>query len=143
MLCANRFVLPVSFWLLALHEPVHDCIFNQGSPSTCTIDTVLVPLPSFLLVVFGTLVLLRRSRDNSRIVIPRWIHTAYMLLVIAAMGMWAVELARDIAANLGVGLIPAVLVGLTLVFVGLCFEFKGRSRSLSAVSTLFHQNSPA
>jgi len=114
MLCGNRFVLP-------------------GSPSTCIIDTALVPLPSFLLVVFGAFVLWRRSDDRSRTIIPRWIHILYMILVFAAIAMTILELARDSADHLGVGLIPMVLVGLILVFSGLRYELKGYSKSLSAL----------
>lgn len=57
-----------------------------------------------------------------------------MALVIAAIAMTVLELARDSADHLGVGLIPVVLVGLVLVFAALCHESKGRSQSLSVVS---------
>lgn len=59
-----------------------------------------------------------------------------MVLVIAAIAMTILELARDSADNLGVGLIPMVLIGLILVFVGLCYELKSRSQTLSAVSAI-------
>ncbi|KZP26970.1 hypothetical protein FIBSPDRAFT_1040456 [Athelia psychrophila] len=112
MLCSNRYPLP-------------------GSPSTCIIDTALVPLPSFLLIAFGGLFLWRRRRDQARTTTPKWLHILYMVLVIASIAMTVLELARDSADDLGVGLIPVVLVGLILVFVGLCVEFKGRSQPLS------------
>jgi sulfite exporter TauE/SafE len=57
-----------------------------------------------------------------------------MVLIVAAIGMTMVELARDSIAHLDVDLIPMVLVGLILVFVGLCYEIKGRSQSLSTAS---------
>jgi hypothetical protein len=57
-----------------------------------------------------------------------------MVLVAATIGMTVVVLARNIIDHLGVGLIPVVIVGLILVFVGLWYENKGRSRPLSAVS---------
>jgi len=113
-LCQNRFVLP-------------------GSPSTCTIDTVLVPLPSFLLVVFTGFMLWRRSDDRSRMVIPRWLHILYMVLVFATIAMTILELARDIADKLGVGLLPMVLIALIIVFFGLRYELRGHSKSLSAL----------
>jgi hypothetical protein len=58
-----------------------------------------------------------------------------MILVFAAIAMTILELARDSADHLGVGLIPMVLVGLILVLSGLRYELKGYSKSLSAVST--------
>jgi riboflavin transporter FmnP len=57
-----------------------------------------------------------------------------MALVIAAIAMTILELIRDAVDHMGVGLIPVVVVGLSLVFVGLCCEMKHRSRSLSVVS---------
>jgi hypothetical protein len=57
-----------------------------------------------------------------------------MVLVVATIGMTVVVLARNIVDHLGVGLIPVVILGLILVFVGLWYENKGRSRPLSAVS---------
>jgi len=109
-----------------------------GSPSICTLDNALVPLPSFLLIVLGPFVLFRLSpSDRSRTAIPRWIHILYMTLVAAAIGMTIVELARDAIAHLGVGLIPVVLIGLTLVFVGLFCERKGRSQPLLVLFFLY------
>jgi hypothetical protein len=66
-----------------------------------------------------------------------------MVLVVATIGMTVVVLGRNITDHLGVGLIPVVLVGLILVFVGLWYENKGRSRPLSAVSDfsdIYHQS---
>ena len=130
--CASGMVCscgPMSF-------PSFFCLF-QGSPSTCVVDSALIPLPSFLLVVFGGFILLRRPHDRLRIIIPRWIHIVYMVLLGAAIGMTLVVVARNTAEHLGMGLIPMVLIGLILVFVGLCHEIKGRSLSLSAVSDFF------
>ena len=116
--------------------------FNlQGSPSTCIVDTALIPLPSFLLVVFGAIILSRRSHDCIRIVIPRWIHILYMTLTIATIAMTILVLTRNTTDHLGVGLIPMVLIGLIFVFLGLGYEFKGRSRSLSAASDFIQYDS--
>lgn len=57
-----------------------------------------------------------------------------MALVVAAIAMTVLELARDGADHLGVGLIPMVLIGLIIVFVGLVLELKGLRRNISTVS---------
>ena len=59
-----------------------------------------------------------------------------MILVGVTMGMTIVVLVRDALAHLGVGLIPVVLFGLSLVFVGLFYERKGHSRPLLVVRTV-------
>lgn len=59
-----------------------------------------------------------------------------MALVVAAIGMTVVVLVRDVFDHEGVGLIPVIVVGLCLVFIGLCYEIKGRSWSLSVVSVV-------
>jgi len=121
MLCENPFVLP-------------------GSPSTCTIDVALVPLPSFLLLFFGALVVIRLPHDHSRpVTVPRWVRILYMALVVAAIAMTILELIRDAVDHMGVGLIPVVVVGLSLVFVRLSYEMKHRrgSRSLSVLVLIY------
>lgn len=78
-------------------------------------------------------------KDRSRTIIPRWIYILYTILVVAAIAMTVLELARDSAARLGVGLIPMVLVGLIVVFVGLLIERKGLRRNVSLVNVFAPQ----
>jgi hypothetical protein len=59
-----------------------------------------------------------------------------MALVAAAIGMTILVLARNFAAHFGPGLMPVVLVGLVIAFVGLWYEIKGRSRAQSTVGVL-------
>ncbi|KAF9457498.1 hypothetical protein BDZ94DRAFT_224493 [Collybia nuda] len=115
MLCSNRFPL-------------------RGSPSTCVLDTALVPLPSFLLLAgFTILFILKKSlgNNNSRPVPLKWIHFSYMALVAAAFGMTVLEIARLIAEHLGVGLLPVSSITLVIVFVLLWKEKRGRTLEVS------------
>ncbi|KAJ7170681.1 hypothetical protein C8R43DRAFT_60089 [Mycena crocata] len=108
MLCGNRFPLP-------------------GSPSTCTLDTALVPLPSFFLflALAAHLVISRRGNDNNnamKLTPSRWGHIIYLVLVGAQIAITILELVRLALENLGVGLLPVNTVGLLLVFVLLLRE---------------------
>jgi len=124
MLCSNRFPLP-------------------GSPSTCTLDTVVVPLPSFLLFVATGLVLslkfdlVRDSPDYRRTPPTRWLHITYALLVVAALGMSILEVVRLALANLGVGLLPVTPLALCLVLFFLWYERRARTRVMSVVFLLY------
>lgn len=66
---------------------------------------------------------------------PRWLHITYLVLVVAAIGMTILELARLIAESLGVALLPLNTVTLILVFAVLVRERKGRTRGVTSVST--------
>ncbi|KAF9524407.1 hypothetical protein CPB83DRAFT_861315 [Crepidotus variabilis] len=116
MLCHNRYPLP-------------------GHPSTCALDTAVVPLPSFLLLVgLAILLALRKFRPNSEDYAspPRkWLLYTYLFVVLAIFAMCIVELARFVAEDLGVGLIPMNLVGMILVFGALLIQRKGRTKTTS------------
>ncbi|KAK7033090.1 hypothetical protein R3P38DRAFT_2920642 [Favolaschia claudopus] len=113
MLCSNRFVLP-------------------GSPSTCVLDTAVVPLPSFLLFIAlaATWILSRRNNGTTFRITPiRWVHIVYLVLVGAQIAMTILELVRLALERLGVGLLPANTVGLLCVFAVLWHErTAGRTR---------------
>ncbi|KAE9385076.1 hypothetical protein BT96DRAFT_1026708 [Gymnopus androsaceus JB14] len=84
-LCSNRVPLP-------------------GSPSTCTLDTAIVPLPSFCLVVVFLLLFLRPKKpleNTIRLPYPPWAHNVYFVLVLAALAMTILEIARLSAEKLG------------------------------------------
>lgn len=70
---------------------------------------------------------------------PRWLHVTYLVLVVAAIGMTILELARLIGESLGVGLLPLNTITLVLVFVVLVRERKGRTRGVLCVRAAFVQ----
>ncbi|KAK7049808.1 hypothetical protein VNI00_005238 [Paramarasmius palmivorus] len=114
-LCANRVPLP-------------------GSPSTCTLDTVIVPLPSFLLVAAFLLLylrLLKAKPSPGATSYPKWLHYVYFILVIAALGMALLEIGRLVVDDLGVGLLPITPVAFFLVLYILWHERRVRTRAMS------------
>ncbi|KAF9043611.1 hypothetical protein BDZ89DRAFT_237785 [Hymenopellis radicata] len=115
MLCSNRYPLP-------------------GSPTTCLLDTVLVPLPSFLFIIALPIALFyQRGRILPRIHSERWMHITYLGLVACNWAMTILELARLALENLGVGLLPMTTIGLMLAFFVLLTERKGLTRVVSMV----------
>ncbi|KAF5386540.1 hypothetical protein D9757_005888 [Collybiopsis confluens] len=116
-ICANRIPIP-------------------GSPSTCALDTTIVPLPSFFLAALFPLFFLRSRKllaTPSRLPYPFWIHAVYLLLVLAAFAMTVLELARLSAQQLGVGLLPANTIMLFLVLVVLWMERRGRTQAMASL----------
>jgi multisubunit Na+/H+ antiporter MnhB subunit len=115
MICSNRF------------EPA-------AAPSTCTLDTVLIPLPSFLLiaVLLTTLLFyLARGRKNAakqrqgiHWQTPRWMSVVYILLVIAALALNILQIVRLVLDQQGVGLLPVTLVGIILALAIYRFPFR-------------------
>ncbi|KAF9269581.1 hypothetical protein L218DRAFT_277358 [Marasmius fiardii PR-910] len=108
----------------------------EGSPSTCTLDTVIVPLPSFCLIVAFILLSFQLLRVQGganglqRLPYPLWLHLIYMLLVVAALGMSLLEIARLVAEGLGVGLLPVSSAGLLLALYILWREKRARTREM-------------
>ncbi|KAI5122237.1 hypothetical protein M0805_007103 [Coniferiporia weirii] len=149
MLCGTtRFILP-------------------GSPSTCALDTFITPLPSILLLVFFLLYVPiklrgRPSRSSvsfsstgsaykyaapgaaahaaERAALPKWLHYTYIALVVCLLGLRVLELARLIAAHMGIGLLPVGIAANVLVLVVLSFAWRGlsvgRARCMSASLSL-------
>ncbi|KAK7462774.1 hypothetical protein VKT23_007358 [Stygiomarasmius scandens] len=120
-LCTNRFPLP-------------------GSPSTCLLDTAIVPLPSFCLLA-ALIAILRLYTSNDRIVkippYPRWLHIVYFVLVIAAFAMSLLEIARLVAENLGVGLLPITPVALFIAMIIIWKERKMRTRTMGSILAVY------
>jgi len=107
-----------------------------GHPSLCTIDVAIIPLATYLfflaqLIHLFTTYRLRRTLPSPPVghrpfLLPQWAHIGYFVLILAALAMVALEIARLTAAHLGVGLLPVTLVGLlgALVVQGLRAERK-------------------
>ncbi|KZO97327.1 hypothetical protein CALVIDRAFT_597638 [Calocera viscosa TUFC12733] len=92
-----------------------------GSPSTCTIDTVLIPLPTWLLLAALPLVFIllrsRRSPPLIRTSLQKTIWVIYLVLLVADIAMSVLEMARLGVAKLGLGLLPFNTIGLIIVIV--------------------------
>ncbi|KAF7327788.1 hypothetical protein MKEN_00358600 [Mycena kentingensis (nom. inval.)] len=116
MLCSNRFPLP-------------------GAPSTCTLDSIIVPLPSFLFLVALPIAQLGLRRTAAtqppRFQTKKWVHIAYLALVAAQICMCILELVRLVLEELGVGLLPVNIAGLICAFVVLWRErVPGRTKMM-------------
>jgi hypothetical protein len=138
-LCGHkRFALSVSVMLLLVMDALSRTMTSQGSPSTCALDVLIVPIPSILfLLAFGiTFVMKGRSLWHPQVVagLPKWLHILYAALVFAAFGMGVLEIARDIAADFGVGLLPIDLIAVATAFLLLVCRGRSRSSRLSMVS---------
>ncbi|KAJ7903567.1 hypothetical protein B0H14DRAFT_2220672, partial [Mycena olivaceomarginata] len=121
MLCSNRFILP-------------------GSPSTCTLDTAIVPLPTFFLLVAlaVNLILSRRKETDTRVKSVRWLTITYLVLVGAQIAMTILELVRLALESLGVGLLPVNTIGLLCVFGILWRErTNGRTRTTLSIFAVY------
>ncbi|KAF9498339.1 hypothetical protein BDN71DRAFT_1443672 [Pleurotus eryngii] len=124
MLCSNRFPLP-------------------GSPSTCSLDTIIIPIPSFVLFVgIGLLVCLRPtlkhdSDDFSRVRPQRWSLWLHMFFVFAAFGMSVLEIVRLALADRGVGLLPATPAAMLLILFLQWYERNGRTHAISVMLLIY------
>ncbi|KAJ7756421.1 hypothetical protein DFH07DRAFT_820512 [Mycena maculata] len=121
-LCSNRFPLP-------------------GSPSTCTLDTAIVPLPSFFLLValVANFILSRRNSTAAKIWIKsvRWWHITYLVLVACQIAMTILELVRLALEKFGIGLLPINTIGLISVFIFLWRERTSRTRGLLFILAVY------
>ncbi|KAJ3987844.1 hypothetical protein F5890DRAFT_660131 [Lentinula detonsa] len=107
-----------------------------GSPSTCALDTIIVPLPSLLLVVtlFPLLLYSRKLPKNViRLTYLHWLQNVYFVLVFAAFAMTILEIVRLSAQDLGVGLLPLTTVALFMVLVALWIGRQGSTRASSTI----------
>ncbi|KAI6368944.1 hypothetical protein MCOR25_004548 [Pyricularia grisea] len=96
-------------------------------PTQCFFDTILMPLPTWLLITALVLLAIifpatkqigRRRVGNPRQWLRRATAGAYYFFAIAAVGMQLLEMGRLAAADLGVALLPFATVGTLLVVVG-------------------------
>lgn len=139
---------------------------RKGEPSTCLLDTLIVPLPSFLFLAFLVVyipikcILQQRSRTkrasyaSSKLnevpdsfdayayaapievggtdklptlnwraegTLPQWAHYLYVVLIVCLLGLRILELARLVAAKMGLGLLPVnVIANIVVIAILLC-----------------------
>jgi hypothetical protein len=97
-------------------------------------DTGMVPIPSFVLVVALAIIFIFKLRGGkTTIILPRGLYIFYLFVVGASFGMSIVELTRLGLAHLGVGLLPMTPIGMVLVISSLVMQRNGRTRSVSIV----------
>lgn len=122
-------------WELGEADTTSRFVPHKGSPSSCALDTAIVPVPSILLLLVIPVIFLRRTSAVTypTLVPKKWVHISYIALVVAAFGMGVLEVARSIAQKLGVGLLPITVIALAVVAVLLWQERQGRTRVLSFV----------
>ncbi|KZT51969.1 hypothetical protein CALCODRAFT_521028 [Calocera cornea HHB12733] len=93
----------------------------SGSPSTCTIDIALIPLPTWLLLaslpVFLILARSKRSPPLVRTRLQKTVWILYLVLLAADIVMSVLEMTRLGIAKLGIGLLPFNTVGLIIAIV--------------------------
>jgi len=116
----------------------------DNSPSTCALDASIIPLPSIFLLIFLICYIpfkLWSSRASPSptnndpysqtfkplSVFPKWVHYLYVGLVVCLLAMRILEVARLIAASMGVGLLPLGLIANVVVIVMLCLPGLGLS----------------
>jgi hypothetical protein len=108
-----------------------------GVPSTCLQDVVLVPFPTWLLLLFLPLLWFESTQFMSALD-PRprrtkaylWLTSFYVLAIFAALLMSVLEIVRLARADRGIGLLPFDLVGL-LAALALSFVVRGSSMKFS------------
>ncbi|EJT98199.1 hypothetical protein DACRYDRAFT_118924 [Dacryopinax primogenitus] len=93
-----------------------------GSPSTCTLDVVVIPLASWILMASLPLTVIvcskrRQALPLSRTRLQKKIWILYLVLIVADIAMTVLEIARLAVAQLGVGLLPFNTVGLIIAVV--------------------------
>ena len=106
----------------------------QGAPSTCVLDVGIIPFPSAVLLAVFAYVVLQRIRKNhasrfddvppchsSSRVLPPWLQYIFIALIVAYLGMSALEIGRLAAARMGVGLLPLGLPATLVVLLMMCY----------------------
>ncbi|TLS25271.1 hypothetical protein PpBr36_07090 [Pyricularia pennisetigena] len=122
---------------------------SRPLPTQCFFDTILMPLPTWLLItsLFLLVVIFPATEQTGR---PRagnprqWVRRGalggYYFFALAAAGMQLLEVGRLVAANLGVALLPFATAGTVLVIAvrGLSDETLPLQRSAAmAASVVF------
>ncbi|KAF8206477.1 hypothetical protein K438DRAFT_477410 [Mycena galopus ATCC 62051] len=132
----------VLFFLTFSHN--RNALFQQvplpGSPSTCTLDTAIVPLPSFFLFIalLAATLISRKHGAGMRVPTVRWLHITYLVLVGAQVAMTILELIRLVLESFGVGLLPVNTIGLLCVFFVLWRERNaGRTRMTLGILAVY------
>ncbi|EIN04038.1 hypothetical protein PUNSTDRAFT_123078 [Punctularia strigosozonata HHB-11173 SS5] len=119
----------------------HQRFALSGSPSTCALDVVIVPIPSILFILGSGVILLKSGRSlwHPQVAggLPKWLHILYAALVFAAFGMGVLEIARDIAADFGVGLLPIDLIAVAFAFLLLAVKGRRRSSTISLLLVVY------
>ncbi|KAM0755025.1 hypothetical protein T439DRAFT_352980 [Meredithblackwellia eburnea MCA 4105] len=105
--------------------------------TSCFVDVILIPLPTWLLLVFGLPLLLATSPPASVQPHPtklfrRVLHWIYRLLVLAALLMQILEIVRLGLSDSGIGLLPFGLAGL-ICAMGLIWSRATMRRKASTV----------
>ncbi|ELQ35348.1 hypothetical protein OOU_Y34scaffold00712g21 [Pyricularia oryzae Y34] len=97
---------------------------SRPLPTQCFFDTILMPLPTWLLITALLLLAIvfpateqtgRPRAGNPRQLVRRGTLGVYYFFAVAAVGMQLLEVGRLVAANLGVALLPFATVGTLLV----------------------------
>ncbi|KAF9495105.1 hypothetical protein BDN71DRAFT_1447992, partial [Pleurotus eryngii] len=115
------------------------------SPSTCTLDTVIIPIPSF--VLFVSIGLLQHDSDDFSQVRPqRWSLWLHMFFVFAAFGMSVLEIVGLALSERGTLLIycPFLVVSeiIKVLRVHIVNGIKSRPTGLLALLMGFEWYSP-
>ncbi|KII86768.1 hypothetical protein PLICRDRAFT_177507 [Plicaturopsis crispa FD-325 SS-3] len=120
----------------------------SGSPSSCTIDSALVPLPSFILFcVVGVVVFLRLREHRAKLagvtrarqyyLLPRGLRILAALLVLATLAMSVLEIIRLALQHEGVALLPVNLAGILVAFAVGVYERRARTRMMISIISAF------
>jgi len=110
----------------------------EGGLSTCSLDVILIPLPTWFLLFFIYLYLFQSPRPGYRTEnLPKWISIGYLFFLLAFIGMASLEIARLAVANLGVGMLPFTLVGLGIAFAMVYLRNKDGRRCAAFLAPYF------
>jgi hypothetical protein len=107
---------------------------NQGSsspitslPTQCYFDTILIPLPTWILVLLAFIIFPIFIRRDFVKQFPGWqvkkrwwriaLHTVYYFCIAVVMLMESVEIARLVQIEYGIGLLPFVYAGCVIAAV--------------------------
>ncbi len=139
---SRRTGLPVILTLTLLQST--SSAISPPLPTQCFFDTVLVPLPTWLLLVLLALLpLFFRSPLASRPSPPRrWVRVIFLALYYFCIGviilMESIEIARLARASLGIGLLPFVYAGCLVAAAGQATDgLRGTFRGWQAACLLF------
>ncbi|KAK3939083.1 hypothetical protein QBC46DRAFT_154069 [Diplogelasinospora grovesii] len=118
---------------------------SSGLPTQCYFDTVLVPLPTWILLVALVVchfIFPASLAGRSRATTKRWVRivllTLYYFFIGVIILMESVEVSRLVQIDIGVGLIPFVYAGCLVAGVMQATEgVRGRIRGWQVANLLF------